>query len=110
MYYIVGILVILVIVLSVVCGRFWQQARTLGKRYAGITNIQGEVAAAQAKLDRSRQAQKDLEKENQERRSQFAQELKQSESKRDGLQKEISLLEENLEDISFGLYKPHFSF
>jgi DNA repair exonuclease SbcCD ATPase subunit len=110
MYYIIGILVVLVIVLSVVFGRFWQQARTLGKRYAGITNIQREVAAAQVKLDSSRQAQKDLEKENQERRSQFAQELKQSESKRDGLQKEISLLEENLEDISFGLYKPHFSF
>jgi len=26
------------------------------------------------------------------------------------LQKEVSALEENLEDISFGLYKPHFSF
>src|SRR5205807_2309402 len=45
-----------------------------------------------------------------ERRSRLAQELKESESKRDGLQKEISLLEENLEDISFGLYKPHFNF
>lgn len=26
------------------------------------------------------------------------------------LQDEVNLLEENLEDISFGLYKPHFSF
>jgi hypothetical protein len=26
------------------------------------------------------------------------------------LKKEISLVEENLEDISFGVYKPHFSF
>jgi hypothetical protein len=61
-------------------------------------------------LDSSRQAQKNLDRESQERRSRLAQELKESESKRDGLQKEISLLEDNLEDISFGLYKPHFSF
>ena len=26
------------------------------------------------------------------------------------LTKQVSLLEENLEDMSFGLYKPHFSF
>jgi DNA repair exonuclease SbcCD ATPase subunit len=79
-------------------------------RYAGITSIQGEVTAAKAELDNSRKAQKDLDKESQERRFRLAQELKEYESKRDGLQKEISLLEENLEDISFGLYKPHFNF
>jgi DNA repair exonuclease SbcCD ATPase subunit len=110
MYYIVGLLVFLVIALLVVCGKLWQQTRTLSKRYAGITSIQAEVTAAQAELDNSRKAQKDLDKESQERRSRLAQELKESESKRDGLQKEISLLEENLEDISFGLYKPHFNF
>jgi len=110
MYYIVGLLAFLVIVLLVVCGKLWQQSRTLSQRYAGITNIQAEVTAAQAALDNARRAQKDLDKESQERRSRLAQELKESESKRDGLQKEISLLEENLEDISFGLYKPHFNF
>ena len=51
-----------------------------------------------------------FEQEGQERRAKLTQEFKQSESKREELKEEISLLEENLEDISFGLYKPHFSF
>jgi len=90
--------------------KFWQQAITLRKRYAGIINIQDEVAAAQRKLEQAKQAWEDFERESQQRRTKLTQECEQSESKHEELKKEISLLEENLEDISFGLYKPHFSF
>jgi hypothetical protein len=90
--------------------RFWQQATALQKRYAGIISIQAELAGVQRKLEQAKQAEKEFERDNQQRRAKLTQECEQSESKREALKKEISLLEENLEDISFGLYKPHFSF
>src|SRR6266404_6709475 len=71
---------------------------------------QAELAAAQRKLEQAKQDQREFERENQQRRSKFIQESEQAASKREELKKEISLLEENLEDISFGLYKPHFNF
>ena len=43
-------------------------------------------------------------------RAQLSQDYNKALSTFDALKKEIALLEENLEDISFGLYKPHFNF
>ena len=88
----------------------WQQAGALRKRYAGVISIQAELSAAKSKLEQARQTQQQFESENQQRRAKLIQESEQAQAKYVELKKEISLLEENLEDISFGLYKPHFNF
>jgi hypothetical protein len=54
--------------------RFWQQAETIRKRYAGISDIQAEVTAAQSKLDQTREAQKQFESESQQRHAMTIQE------------------------------------
>jgi hypothetical protein len=102
-----GVAVLALAYLSVT---FWREAMALRKRYAGITNIQAELAVSERELERSKQTAQECEVANQERRRKLAQECEQSQAKREKLEKEVSLLEENLEDISFGLYKPHFSF
>jgi len=48
--------------------------------------------------------------QDQERRAALDQEYGQALATYQDLKRELSLVEENLEDISFGLYKPHFSF
>jgi hypothetical protein len=47
---------------------------------------------------------------DQERRQRLAQEYEQARATYNALRAEVALLEENIEDISFGLYKPHFTF
>jgi len=109
-YVVLVVLGSLTLVLAFFTWRFWQSASILRKRYSGIVDIQSEITATTGRLDQARQALHEFERVGQERRTKLNQELKGSESKREELKKEISLLEENLEDISFGLYKPHFSF
>jgi Skp family chaperone for outer membrane proteins len=92
------------------CLKFWKELQTLQRRYAGIIDVKAEIAAHQKTLEQSRQVQQDFERENQQKRAELIQEIEQAQTKYSKLTAEISLLEENLEDISFGLYKPHFSF
>src|SRR6266542_2338068 len=89
---------------------FWQKLVGVRKRFAGIINVETELAAAERKLEQAKQGQKEFERENEQRRTKLIQDCEQLEAKRDELKTEVSLLEENLEDISFGFYKPHFSF
>jgi len=107
---IIALLGVLTLALAFFGWRFRQQAETIRKRYAGILNIQAEVAAAQSKLDEAREAQKQFESESQQSRARTVQESEQEQSKLTALRKEVALLEENVEDISFALYKPHFTF
>jgi chromosome segregation ATPase len=68
-----------------------------------VASTQTEVAAARAKwaedLSRLQSQKADLATEYQSGRALY-----------DKLKSEVALLEENLEDISFGVYKPHFTF
>jgi hypothetical protein len=109
-YFVLTILGLLILVLVFFCLKFWNSAQTLQARYGGITNIQSEITATKDKLNQAQQALRDFEQKSNVSENKLIQDFKQSESKYDSLKKEISLLEENLEDISFGLYKPHFSF
>jgi len=51
-----------------------------------------------------------LESEAQQQKVRLDEDYQKSLSKREEIQQQLALLEENLEDISFGLYKPHFKF
>ncbi|MGO9269780.1 MAG: DUF4041 domain-containing protein [Terriglobia bacterium] len=86
------------------------EARELRERYSRIIDLEGELTAAKDKLDQTKRDRQRFDSENEERRAKLNQEYEQALATYNALKKEISLLEENLEDISFGLYKPHFSF
>lgn len=127
------------IALAFLSWRFFQQAQNLKARYSPIADVEAELklrrsrfdsemttarakleqtkmrsesetAASQLKLEQIKLEQQRLELENERRREQLNKEYEEGVSKHKHLAKEVSLLEENLEDISFGVYKPHFSF
>jgi DNA repair exonuclease SbcCD ATPase subunit len=89
---------------------FWQKSMGLQKRFGGITNVGAELAAAEQKLEQGKRDQKEFERQNEQRRATLIEDGDHLEAKREELKKEVSLLEENLEDIFFGFYEPHFSF
>lgn len=86
------------------------EARNLRTRYSGIIDLEAEITAVANKLEQTKREQREFESESQTRRVKINQEYEQALATYKELKVEISLLEENLEDISFGLYEPHFSF
>src|ERR1700735_3455057 len=80
------------------------------KRYSGIVDLEAEVAAAKKKLEETKHAQQLSQSDSDQKRIKLGQEYEKASSKYKQLLTEVSLLEENLDDISFGLYKPHFTF
>jgi uncharacterized protein involved in exopolysaccharide biosynthesis len=78
-----------------------QKSRAVAEK--AVDALQGEVASAHALWEKelgSLKAQKSaLTNEYQEGRALY-----------DRLKLEVAVLEENLEDMSFGVYKPHFTF
>lgn len=65
---------------------------------------------AQEVRDRAKREIQEAESSAERKRFELRTEYDRAHSTYETLKREISLLEENLEDISFGLYKPHFSF
>jgi len=100
----------IILMLAFFALRFFQQVRSLRTRYSAIIDLEAELTAVRNKLERTKQEQQEFDSENERRRAKLTQEFEQALATYKELKKEISLLEENLEDISFGLYKPHFSF
>ncbi|HTF05689.1 MAG TPA: DUF4041 domain-containing protein [Bacteroidia bacterium] len=91
------------------------------ERYIHIVDIAGAVAAKSAELEKLREQLSNLEpvfaKQKEELNAEFASQKEQLnfefQSKRnvyEQLLKEISILEENLENISYGLYEPHYEY
>ncbi|HEV2118157.1 MAG TPA: DUF4041 domain-containing protein [Terriglobales bacterium] len=103
------IVVGIVAILEVTVYRLWKQRNSCRaelqwcrielQRYAAIANMEVAVNAAKAELEHVKQTTEKLEEQ-----------YKQALATYGHLQHEVSMLEENLEDLSFGLYKPHFTF
>jgi hypothetical protein len=72
--------------------------------------LEVQQRAAQDHLERLACDRQQFENENQDRRSKLNDEYTQAHATYKELRRELSLIEEGLEDVSFGLYKPHFSF
>lgn len=102
-----GLVTVLALLLAL---RLYLSDRRLRARYAPVVDIDAELATVKRDLDRSKGEQQQFIEESQRQRAQLTEEYERARSIYDTLKKEISLLEENLEDISFGLYRPHFSF
>lgn len=86
------------------------EADSLRTRYAGISDIDAEVAAARERLEQTKRDQHQFESDSEGRRADLDKDYKGALATYKQLKKEVALLEENLEDISFGVYEPHFSF
>jgi uncharacterized protein DUF4041/Meiotically Up-regulated Gene 113 (MUG113) protein len=111
----------LVIVLSAAVAMLYARARQLRSRYKSIIDAEAEGRRLQADARRNAEELKAaaaeeldrLRKETEEHRKQrdaLAAENTAVAATHERLQKEVSTLEENLEDISFGIYKPHFDY
>jgi hypothetical protein len=72
--------------------------------------MDSDIAAAQSKVEQIKSEQQGFEHEYERRREQLTKDYDTALSKYKQLSQQVSLVEENLEDISFGIYKPHFTF
>jgi chromosome segregation ATPase len=105
--------IVLVGVLALLLFRFWskqKQYRTELQHYSGIVDIDAAILNAKRQLEQLEQQAKVTAEADKKRREQLESEYKQAITHYEQVQREVSLLEENLNDISFGLYKPHFNF
>jgi hypothetical protein len=102
--------VLLSVALLVACFLLFRRYRALRVRYSPIIDMDAAVRQASAELERMRaQAAAELDEHNRQR-SLLSQEYAQARTTYDRLRSELALLEENLEDISVGLYKPHYRY
>lgn len=85
-------------------------AQSLKTRFSGVTDLEAEEAVVRNKLEQTKKDQQRFESEDEQRRLKLNQEYQQALTTYNELKKETSLLEENLEDISFGIYEPYFTF
>jgi hypothetical protein len=104
------VLGLLVIVLAYFAWRFSTNATRLRTRYANIIDAEATVAAAKRDLERLQLEQKAFTAQDQQRRASLSAEYDQAFESYKALKRELALVEEGLNDVSFGLYKPHFDF
>jgi Domain of unknown function (DUF4041)/T5orf172 domain len=101
---------VLALVLALFSIRIWQQVRRMNLKYQPMIDAEERVRQAEQQLEEEKQRQKTLVADSQQRVTKLEIQYEDELARYKVLQKEVSALEENLEDISFGLYKPHFSF
>ncbi|NKE69956.1 DUF4041 domain-containing protein [Candidatus Manganitrophus noduliformans] len=90
--------------------RFFLANQALKNRFAKIIDIESEVEAQKASLAQLKKNEEDARTKHEHTRLALAEEYSRAKQIFDRLKKELSLLEEHAEDISFGVYNPHFSF
>lgn len=87
-----------------------EEAQRLRARYAPIIDLDAELATVKQTLGRVKRDQQEAAHSAERQRTELSKEYERARATYESLKRQISLLEENLEDISFGLYKPHFTF
>ena len=90
--------------------RLQQQLQTYRGRYSELIDADAELSTVLKRIEQAKLEQQRFAAESDEQRRKLSQQYEEALSIHKRLQHDISVLEENLEDISFGLYKPHFTF
>lgn len=88
----------------------FSSARSDLQRYAPITNIEVAVAALQGQQAKAVAERDAFLAEDQKLRAELNAKYQDARATYERLRAEVSALEENVEDMSYGLYRPHFSF
>lgn len=107
------ILFLTAVCLAVLAYKFWTQSGLLRNQlqpYSGIADTESAIGEARHQLEQIKRQAVDAATQGDQRREQLEAQYKQALTRYQELHHEVSLLEENLDDISFGLYKPHFTF
>jgi hypothetical protein len=101
-----------VAVIALLVGVFllWRRNRELTNTYAPIINVRAELARIREEAQRhTERAAADVASLHQQKAA-LSQEYSSARALYDKLKAEIALLEENLEDVSVGLYTPHYDY
>lgn len=112
----VAALLIVVIVIVLLVIQLLKKTRTNEKlkeslnKYKDIINVDSEVSKRKAALETLGSKLSELEKVYKDKDSALNQDYLQHKAIYENLRKEVSLLEENLENISYGLYKPQYDY
>lgn len=80
------------------------------ERYKGIEDVEVEIEKAKKELQKTQKAQEDTNNKLAAQNKQLSEEYAKKKGIYDKLSQEVNSLEENLEIMSYGLYKPHFDF
>lgn len=80
------------------------------QRFAPITDVEAQAAALKTELARATAERDAFVAADQKRRGELNSQYQEAHGVYDRLRAEVSSLEENIEDMSFGLYKPHYNF
>ena len=86
------------------------QAKKLKDRYKDVIDIDSAVAKRNVELANINQKIENLTADFEKQKEQLNQDYKNKRAIYENLLGEISILEENLENISYGLYNPHYDF
>jgi hypothetical protein len=84
--------------------------RRIQSKYGAVINVDSEVARLRGEIEKLRREREATTVEEAARREQLSSQYNSGLVTYEHLKKEIALLEENLEDMSFGVYKPHYDF
>lgn len=84
--------------------------KSLQDRYKDIDDRDAEIQKRESKISELSQKQVTLEDDHKKKLQELNEEYAKYKVIYDNLRKELSLVEENLEIQSFGIYKPHFDF
>lgn len=106
----VGALGAVVVALSYFLWKAATEAKGLRSRFSGLLDVEAEISAARRTLEKTKAERQSLESEEQRRRDQLSKDYQAALARHRELSEEVSLLEEHVNDISFGLYEPHFKF
>lgn len=107
---------LLIVVIAVLVIQLIKRSKSIEKieeslnKYKDIVDIDSEVSKRKAHLETLGSKLSELEKVYKEKNSALNQDYLQHKAIYENLRKEVSLLEENLENISYGLYKPHYDY
>lgn len=104
------VLTLLLVVALVGLGVLYDRYRNLRQKYAPVVDVDAEVQARRDELAGLSEAIADQEAEFKRRRTDLTERYATAKVTYDLLARQVAQLEENLEDVSFGLYKPHYGF
>jgi len=107
---------LVIVVIAVLVIQLIKKSKSIEKieeslnKYKDIVDIDSEVSKRKAHLETLGSKLSELEKVYKKKNSSLNQDYLQHKAIYENLRKEVSLLEENLENISYGLYKPHYDY
>jgi DNA repair exonuclease SbcCD ATPase subunit len=105
----IGLAVLLIIVVYALLS-LYRKHRALRARFAPVLNLELETAKAKAALDSALAALTATEAEHAQRKEALNNDYAAAKATYNRLRRELALLEDVSDDISFGIYKPEYSF